>query len=272
MRLLLLFLLLFPLGFAQKSGGGVGGRVYPRPAPAPIQPPPVQPAPIPSLPLPYPTVRVYHTGGGGLPLFVFLGLLGIALAIVWGLNRAAPDEKTSVARLRLGLLVNEALKKKLRALADGADTTTPEGLAALLDEAVVLLLRERPNWRWASYEVFSGDESKASQAFEAWVAEERSRYEETYRHYGGKKWEAAHTPILEPGGRYMIVSLIALQYGEFPPSGPIDQRTLQERLLAFAATTPATLLGAYLVWSPEKEGEALTDEELLVGYPRLLPI
>lgn len=66
-----------------------------------------------------------------------------------------------------------------------------------------------------------------------------------------------------------MVSLIALRYGALQPPGPLGREAVKERLLAFAATTPTTLLGAYLAWTPEKEGEALTGEELLALYPRL---
>lgn len=271
MRLLLI--LLFSFGLAQKSGGGVGGRVAPRPVPAPVQP-----SPGPSLPLPipaYPPVYVFPGGGGGgggfslLPLVVFMGLLVIGIAMVRGLKRAAPEEATSAARLRLALLTDEELKRRLRTLAEGADTTTPEGLAALLDEAVVLLLREAPAWRWAEYETRA---SEASEAFESWIAEERSLFQETFRHFQGERTEAPYTPRLEAEGRYMVVSLIALRYGAFPPATPLSKEAVKERLLAFAATTSATLLGAYLAWTPEREGEALTEKELLALYPRLYPI
>jgi len=172
----------------------------------------------------------------------------------------------NAARLRIALLVSEELKRKLRALAERADTQSPEGLAALFDEAVVLLLQESPAWRWAGYEVRA---QGASEAFEAWMAEERSLFQETFRHFQGEKIEALYTPRLEAGGRYMVVSLIALRYGAFPPPGPLNREAVKERLLAFAATTPTTILGAYLAWTPEKEGEALTEEELLALYPAL---
>jgi uncharacterized membrane protein len=204
-----------------------------------------------------------------------VGLVVVAVAMVQGLKKAAPEEETSAARLRLALLVSEELKRKLRALAERADTQSPEGLAALLDEAVVLLLRESPAWRWAGYVASPiGEHRKvraqgASEAFEAWMAEERSLFQETFRHFQGERTEAPYTPRLEAGGRYMVVSLIALRYGAFPPPGPLGREAVKERLLAFAATTPTTLLGAYLAWTPEKEGEALTEEELLALYPSL---
>ncbi len=266
----LLVLLLLGLGLAQKSGGGVGGRPY--------TPPPMSPGPAPSYPLPYPSpgpVYVYpYPGGGGslgaVPFLVFLGLALVAFLMVRGLSQAGErGPQAGVGRLRLALLLRPEVQRALRRLAEEADTTTAKGLADLLDEVALVLLREEPAWRFGSYEARQGDEEAVLARFDAWMLEDRSTYQETFRHFEGKRVEAAYTPKVEPGGRYLVASLLLAVRGSLPPPGPLDRRRAKEALLAFAGSTPFSLLAFHLAWTPEKEGEGLTEEELLALFPGL---
>ncbi|GAA6733440.1 DUF1517 domain-containing protein [Thermus oshimai] len=275
-RLLVLGLLLLGLALAQKSGGGVGGRPYaPSPPPMAPGPAPAYPMPAPSLPYPGPVV-VYPRGGGGslgvLPVLVFLGLVLVGAWMVQGLKRAEGGPGASVARLRLALLVRPEVQRALRTLAEGADTTTAKGLADLLDEAALLLLREEPAWRFAEYRQAEGGEEEVLGLFDAWMLEDRSAYRETFRHFEGKKaLDPAYTPKVEPGGRYLVASFLLAERRPLPPrpKAPLDRPTVRALLLAFAASTPFTLLAAHLAWTPEKEGEGLTEEELLLLFPGL---
>lgn len=267
-------LLLLGLALGQKSGGGVGGRPYVPSTPSPMSPgpAPVYPTPAPYYPVPGP-VYVYPGGGGSLgaaPVLVFLGLALVAFLMVRGLSRAGEEgPRASVGRLRLALLLRPGVQRALRRLAEEADTTTAKGLADLVDEVALVLLREAPAWRFASYEAREGTEEEVLGQFDAWMLEDRSTYRETFRHFEGKKVEAAYTPKVEPGGRYLVASLVLAVRGSLPPEGPLDRGKAKEVLLAFAGSTPFTLLAFHLAWTPEKEGEGLTEEELLALYPNL---
>ena len=212
-------LLLLGLALGQKSGGGVGGRPYVPSTPPPMSPgpAPVYPTPAPYYPVPGP-VYVYPGGGGSLgtaPVLVFFGLALVAFLMVRGLSRAGEEgPRASVGRLRLALLLSPGVQRALRRLAEEADTTTAKGLADLLDEVALVLLREAPAWRFASYEAREGTEEEVLGQFDAWMLEDRSTYRETFRHFEGKKVEAAYTPKVEPGGRYLVAS------SSSPSSGP----------------------------------------------------
>lgn len=271
-RAFLLFLLpALALALAQKSGGGVGGRPY---APSP---PPLAPGPVPTLPAPVPTypgpLVVYPGGGGGLgvmPWLVFLGLIGVAILMVQGLRRAGEGPGASAARLRLALLLRPETQRALRRLAEEADTQSVKGLADLVDEGVLLLLREEAAWRFGHYEVREGTEAEALARFDAWMVEERSKYRETFRHFEGRKQgEEGYQAQVEPGGRYLVVSLLIAERRPLTPKTPLTRSTAREALLELAGSSPYTLLAAYLSWTPEREGEALTEEELLLLYPDL---
>ncbi|WP_460171206.1 DUF1517 domain-containing protein [Thermus sp. FJN-A] len=270
-RLLLLFLLGFSLALAQKSGGGVGGRPYsPSPPPMSPGPSPTLPAPVP----PYPGPVVVYPGGGGslgiVPVLVFFGLVALAVFMVRGLRQAGEGAQASLAQLHLALLAGPKVQRALRRLAEEAETTSAKGLADLVDEAVLLLLREEPAWRFAGYRVEAGPEEEVLARFDAWMVEARSKYQETFRHFEGKKQEdAGYRAQVEPGGRYLVVSLLLAERRLLTPKAPLTRGRVREALLELAGSSPYTLLAAYLAWTPEREGEALTEEELLLLYPEL---
>jgi uncharacterized membrane protein len=218
-------------------------------------------------------VYVYPGGGGSLgvaPVLVFFGLALVAFLMVRGLQRVGEaGASASVGRLRLALLVRPEVQRALRRLAEEADTTTAKGLADLLDEVVLLLLREAPAWRFGSYEAEEGSEEEVLARFDAWMLEDRSTYRETFRHFEGKRVEAPYTPKVEPGGRYLVASLLLAVRGSLPKPGALDREGARQVLLAFAGSTPFTLLAFHLAWTPEKEGEGLTEEELLALFPKL---
>ncbi|WP_243027395.1 DUF1517 domain-containing protein [Thermus albus] len=274
-RLLWVLLLGLAMALAQKSGGGVGGRPYnPSPPPMSPGPAPVFPMPAPSYPT-HPGPIVVYPGGGGtslglVPVLVFFGLILMTAYMVRGLRRAGEGPTASVARLRLALLARPQVQRALRRLAEEADTTSAKGLADLVDEAALLLLREEAAWRFGDYQVAAGSEEEALARFDAWMLEERSKYQETFRHFEGKKQVAeGYQALVEPRGRYLAVSLLLADHRLLPPRSPLTRSRAREALMDLAGSSPYTLMAAYLSWTPEKEGEALTEEELLLLYPDL---
>ncbi|MFN3179527.1 MAG: DUF1517 domain-containing protein [Thermus sp.] len=270
-RLVWLLLLALSLALAQKSGGGAGGRPYaPTPPPMSPGPAPVFPSPAPSYPGP---VVVYPGGGGSLgivPILVLLGLVLVTAYMVRGLRQAGEGPTASVARLRLALLSRPQVQRALRHLAEEADTASAKGLADLVDEAALLLLKEEPAWRFGDYQVTAGSEEEALARFDAWMLEERSKYQETFRHFEGKKLAVEdYQAQMEPGGRYLVVSLILAERRFLPPQSPLTRSRARQALMDLAGSSSFTLLAAYLSWTPEREGEALTEEELLLLYPEL---
>ncbi|WP_369911157.1 DUF1517 domain-containing protein [Meiothermus sp. QL-1] len=282
--LLSLLLLGGALAWAQRSGGGVGGRggfsaprsspSIPRVNPSPA---PSFPLPTPSYPAPRPSVYVVPGPGGSagfdlLALLLIGGIVLVGFAMVRGLRQAGslPEEAT-VGRLRLAMLHSPRLQRSLRRLAEGADTESSRGLADLIDNAVVLLLREAAGWRYGQYEVWRGGLEQAEGRFDAWMSETRGEFVETYRHFEGRvEREPDYVPQSEPGGRYLVVTLILAVRGALPPVAlPLRREGARAALLAFATSSPTTLLAAYVAWTPEAEGEALSEEELLRGWPQL---
>ncbi|WP_297852189.1 DUF1517 domain-containing protein [Meiothermus sp.] len=289
---------------AQRSGGGVGGRggfSSPRPAPSV---PRVNPSPAPSLPLPtprsyptyptyprdyyppnapsYPSTRppIFISPGSGygfdLIALVFIGgIVLLSFSMIRGLQRAGSsvgnEPESTVARLRLATLFSPELQANLRHLAQTADTESARGLADLIDNAAVLLLREQAGWRFGMYDVWTGSLQKAEGQFDAWMTETRSEFVETYRHFEGKEVvQAGYQPKAEPDGRYLLVTLLLAVSGSLPPvPTPLRREGARQALMALATSSPTNTLAAYIAWTPEAEGESLTEQDLLVGWPKL---
>lgn len=286
---------LFSVADAQRSGGGVGGRGGFRTSPTPR----VNPSPTPTFPTPsprpdygYPSPRVYPPvyiptapgygyGGGGVgvaSVLVIVVMGVIALSIIQGLRRAGSGRGTydnlpeaEVARLRLALLYSPSLQRTLRRLADQADTNTTQGLADLVDEVCVVLLREQAAWRFGSYESWRGSLQQAEGQFDRLMAEDRSKFVETFRKFEGKvEHSSDYTPKAEPDGRYLLVSVLVAAHGTLPQVPlPLREAGARAALMALSATTPVTTLAAYVSWTPEAEGESLTEQDLLTGWPEL---
>lgn len=294
------------VALAQRSGGGVGGRGgFSRPSPAPSIPR-VNPSPSPSLPLPtprsyptyptyprdyyppgypsYPSIRppIYINPGAGygfdLVALLFIGgILLVSFSMIRGLQRAGSgmggggDPESTVARLRLATLFTPELQANLRYTAEAADTESVRGLADLMDNVAVLLLREQAGWRFGMYEVWQGSLQKAEGQFDAWMTETRSEFLETYRHFEGKEVvQAGYQPKAEPDGRYILVTLLLAVRGSLPPvSTPLRREGARQALMALASSSPTNTLAAYVAWTPEAEGEALTEQDLLLGWPKL---
>lgn len=289
---------------AQRSGGGVGGRggfSTPRPSPSI---PRVNPSPSPSLPLPtprsypsyptyprdyyppgtpgYPSARppIYVTPGAGygidlIALLFIGGIVLVSFSMMRGLQQAGRgnerEVESTVARLRLAVLYSPELQTNLRQTAQTAETESPRGLADLIDNTAVLLLREQDGWRFGMYEVWTGGQEKAEGQFDAWMTETRSEFTETYRHFEGREVvQAGYHAKVDPDGRYILVTLLLAVSGSLPPiPTPLRREGVRQALMALATSSPTNTLAAYVAWTPEAEGEALTEQDLLLGWPRL---
>ncbi len=289
---LVVLALLFSVALAQKSGGGAGGRSGFGSSPAPR----VNPSPSPSIPLPTPRsspsspsapILIFPNNNTGesdgdfdLAALVFLVVIGvIAYNMISGLRKAASGggggsgaaPEAQVVRLRLAVLHSAALQRSLRDLAARADTQNTRGLADLVDDSAALLLREDAAWKFGSFDSWKGSLAQAEAKFDQFVTDERSEYVETLRNFEGKtRADSEYKPQLAPDGRYLLVSLVLAVRGELD-AVPTPLRTASARLalLALSGSTPLTTLASYLSWTPEADGEALTEDELLVGWPKL---
>ncbi|MER3484419.1 MAG: hypothetical protein C4332_16030, partial [Meiothermus sp.] len=188
-----------------------------------------------------------------------------------GAGLGGSEAEAEVSRLRIATLFTPQLQTALRNLANNADTESTKGLADLVDDAVVLMLRDQAGWRFGNYETWRGSLQRAEGQFDGWMTEVRSESVETYRKFEGKvEQNTGYQAKAEPDGRYLLVTFVVAANGTLPDvPKPLRAAGARQALMALSSTTPVTMLAAYLAWTPEASGEALTEQDLLSGWPGL---
>ena len=231
----------------------------------------------------FPFVLPFFFGGGGLFGFlVLMAVVGLIVNAVRGASSgggaaalAAPraDGPVSVAQLQVGLLASaRGLQADLRRLAASADTTTPTGLQAVLQETSLALLRHPDLWVYANTEVGQVPFPAAEATFNRLSMAERSKLErELTTNVGGQRLQdgARAAGDSDATSDFIAVTLLVAsrQRLALPAAGRADQ--LRQALQSLGAVAASDLLAVEVIWQPDGAGEVLTTDQLLTAYPDL---
>ncbi len=295
MALVLAVVLVFgSAGGAWAAGGGrMGGGSFRAPAP--------RMSPSPRTYAPRGGGGYYPGGGFGMPfLFPFIGIGGgfgglftllifvaIANVVVRGLRGATSgdDYDTSmggsnppvaVAKLQVGLLADaRELQEDLNRLATTADTGTSQGLAKLLQETTLSLLRHPDYWAYAASEDKQTRMLSAEQEFNRYTLSARSRFsEETISNVNSQITQAAPKAAL-PGdanqapGEYILATVVVATQGKLDLPNISSTADLRQALSQIGAVSSENLLAVEVLWTPQQSGETLSSDELVAQYPEL---
>jgi uncharacterized membrane protein len=208
-------------------------------------------------------------GGGGMGRRV--GLLG---GYDDDEDGYAQPDRSYVYKIQLGLGRSaRGLQQRLEKFAAEGDTGTETGLAQLLSQTALELLREKDSIRYAQVEA-AGPMTlqKGETKLNGLALAERSRFEvERVRGAEGKvrRSDAAQTSssdVLE----YLLVTVLAATRSPMPELTKLtDPSELDTVLHALGGVPPEELLGLEVVWTPADADDALTEKELLATYPEL---
>jgi uncharacterized membrane protein len=282
-----------------RSGGSFGGRIGFRSSPGAFSPSYSRPS--------------YGVGGGGthfvfLPSFgwgwggygmggfgllgtlFMLGVVGFgAVVVLRALRRVretggAPwsgDEGDVVAmpgrayvykvQLALGRSAR-GIQDRLAQFAEG-DTASEAGLASLVQQTALELMREKDSIRYGAVESagpmsFTNGETKMNSLALA----ERSRFQvERVRGVEGKvrRAETAATEGAE-ALEYVVVTLIAATRTPLTLPASLDERDNVDALLStLGGLAPDALLGLEVIWTPADSQDSLTETDLMTTYPHL---
>ncbi|MFN5516465.1 MAG: DUF1517 domain-containing protein [Cyanobacteriota bacterium] len=247
----------------------------------------------------------YSGGGVGFPLSLpFLGFGGfgsllsiivvIAVAnIVMGALRGAgggsmggsalesDNPPVSIVQIQVGLLASaRELKKELDDLALSADTSTPEGRVAVLQEAGLALLRHPEYWVYGSSDSDQGLLSAAEAKFNQLSLMERSKFSaETLTNVNNQLRQSQHksltgdaaelAAIQNGGGDYILVTIIAAALGNLTTKPVNDSSDLRQALQSLSSVGADRLLAVEVLWTPQADGDTLTQDDIIAAYPDL---
>ena len=182
----------------------------------------------------------------------------------------------AVVKVQIGLLgMARDLQLDLEKIADKADTSTTEGLHYVLEETVLALLRnpEYCVYGYATSASARGPE-EAEDTFNEFSMDERGKLaEETLVNVNSRKrsTSAVKTGKDEDGGinEYILVTIIAACDGGLKLPAVTDSAELRTALKRVGAIRADALQAVEVIWTPQEEGDTLTEEELLADYPTL---
>ncbi|MGQ4649700.1 DUF1517 domain-containing protein [Lyngbya aestuarii] len=247
----------------------------------------------------------YGYGGGGfgfpflLPFFGFGGFGGlfgiliffaIANFLVQSFRRVSQggeggsygysNPKVSVGSLQVGLLADARnLQKELNDLARTADTGSAAGRAQVLQESTLALLRHPEYWVYAATASQQTSLEAAEAKFNQFSLAERSKFtEETLSNFNNQLRQGSTTTASESSGEmvatqapseYIVVTILAATEGklELPTINSLND--LNQALRQMGGVSSDRLLAVEVLWTPQAEGDTLTSDDIMAGYPDL---
>ena len=243
-------------------------------------------------------------GAGLLGTVVLLGALGIGGAMLMRAMRRSPmrrdggvgesrfgafggydddedDDEQAVAagrafvtKVQLGLGRSaRGIQERLERFAAEGDTSSEAGLAQLLSQTGLELLREKHSIRYVGLEVtgplsLTNGETKLN----ALALAERSRFQvERVRGADGQVRRStaaavSHAEVLE----YLLVTVLVASRTPFSGVKKVTEREeLDTMLQDLGGVSQRSLLGLEVIWTPADPEDALTEADLLLHYPNL---
>ena len=221
----------------------------------------------------------YGMGGGFfniIMLMMFASFISTALQQMngGGDGLVSGGDSITVVKIQVGLLgTARSLQRDLERIADRADTSAPDGLHYVLQETVLALLRnpEYAIYGFAKSKVCRGPE-QAEELFNDLALDERGKFEqETLVNVNNRK--KATTAGSVPGADtndYILVTIIAACDGGVKMPEITDALDMKTALKRLGAVRVDALQAVEVLWTPQEDGDVLTQTELLRDYPILV--
>lgn len=237
-------------------------------------------------------------GGGFGGLFSILIFISIANFLVQSFRKVGggTDElgnsittTVSVARLQVGLLAEgRGLQSELDALARTVNTDTAIGRAQVLQESTLALLRHPEYWVYAGGESVQTRLEAAEAKFNQFSLAERSKFtEETLSNFNnqirqsGSNQTLSSVPVngalvaddlTQAPGEYIVVTIIVGTQGKLQLPTVRNSEDLRQALRQIGGVSSEQLLAIEVLWTPQANGDTLTADDMLAGYPDLRSI
>lgn len=280
---------------AARSGGRIGGGSFRVPSSRTYTPAPRSYAPAPGgygygypgggIGFPF-IVPIFGFGGGGLfTILIFMAIAGFLVrafrsATSDGVEYETASPTVSVNRLQVGLLSNaRELQGDLNRIAEHANTASSEGLAQVLQETTLALLRHPEYWVYGGTQSQQARLESAEAQFNRLALAERSKFsEETLSNVNNLLRQAEARKALQSSGdlmlpenpgEYIVVTLLVAAQGKLDLPTVNSDQDLRQAISQIGSVSSDRLLAMEVLWTPQAEGDTLSAEDMLVEYPDL---
>ncbi len=215
-------------------------------------------------------------------LLISMGVFAIAVILLCGgwedfvgpwLNTQKEKlKKLTVVRQRVALLASaKDIQSDLIRMAERGNTGSSYGLAKILQETTLALLRHPDKVVYAWSDSHTVSPGGAESLFNKFSMEDRSRAsDETLSNVDGrlsKSKEKAHEKTQD--NEYILVNVLVVTNGDLNLRPSDSHEGLKSNLVALGSITPGDLVALEIIWQPEDEYDVLSKEELLTLYPDL---
>lgn len=234
-------------------------------------------------------VPFFGVGGGFGGLFTILIFISVAGFLVRSFRAAQGDGSgydlasptVSVTKLQVGLLSEaRSLQADLNRIAEIADTGTSAGLAQVLQESTLALLRHPEYWIYAGGQTQLTSLAAAENQFNHLSLAERSKfssetlsnYDKLLRHAEAKQalGSSGDLAVLdqEPG-EYIIVTFLVASQGKQQLPAINNAQDLRQAISQLGSVPSDNLLAIEVLWTPQAEGDTLSSDDVIAQYPDL---
>ncbi|HLY67158.1 MAG TPA: DUF1517 domain-containing protein, partial [Chloroflexota bacterium] len=171
-----------------------------------------------------------------------------------------------------------SVPSELHRLVASTDTSSRQGYAGLLQDAALVVLRNKEYWHSATFDatVTHYDQAEAAYNQRTLAARQRLTYE-TLTNVGGRVRTgsapaATSSAPDDSGGSFIVVTLLAAIMADMPKAKDVDAQAVEGYLRQLAGAAAQDIEAAEVVWVPDTGEEPLTHDDLLAQFPTLVPI
>lgn len=182
----------------------------------------------------------------------------------------------TVVMLGIDARARAEVQTAMRAIAERGETSRPDGLVAMLRDALAVLRRAAASWTHAGAEDHAPmPPAEAEAAFRSAVHRARSRFEhELIRNYEGTTTRRS-TPPLPPAREQdpgvVVVTVVVAARCELIDVRDVNDRAALDRAFdALAALSPRELVALEVIWSPADEHDHASAAQIEARYPELV--
>lgn len=237
-------------------------------------------------------IPFFGFGGGGL--FSILILIAVANFLVSSFRNIAGDGEglnlggssydqnsanpaVTVNKIQVGLLAEaRGLKADLDRIAQTGNTASSTGLAKVLQETNLALLRHPEYWVYASAESEQTRLVSAEAKFNHLALTERSKFQaetlsnvkQQIQDNNGILTKAADALTQAPG-EYIVVTLVVAAQGKQKLPDIKSDQDLRQALNQVGSVSSDQLLALEVLWTPQAESDTLSADDLVAAYPHL---